>query len=211
MGVSLKQVSKILNMTRNEVMDLVAAGKLKAERKRKSLSVDESDLWIFLSHLKTETEAAVSSRPRQVSLPEMLAGPLIERLGALERTLSEKLDLLAENRRLEQELREAYLNIAGRDAEIEKLKGDMGSHKTLMEKEAEDRLRVLDEERALRDKEISDLVSRERKEFETVLQAERTLWSERLANERSNFESELEQLKTKAGLWSRLIRMLTWS
>ncbi|MGC9967978.1 MAG: hypothetical protein ABSE08_21575 [Syntrophobacteraceae bacterium] len=205
MGVSLKQVSKILNMTRNEVIDLVAAGKLKAERKGKGLTVEEPDLWVFLSRLKSETDATVPGRPRQVSLPEMMAGPLVERISALEEALSEKLDLSAENKRLELELHEARLDIADRDAEIEKLKGAMSGQETLVEKEA------LDEEREQMEREVSERISRERDEFETILRAERTLWSERLANERSRFEAELEQLKTKDGLWARFIRMLTWS
>jgi len=205
MGVSLKQVSKILNMTRNEVIDLVAAGKLKAERKGKGLTVEEPDLWVFLSRLKSETDATVPGRPRQVSLPEMMAGPLVERISALEEALSEKLDLSAENKRLELELHEACLDIADRDAEIEKLKGAMSGQETLVEKEA------LDEEREQMEREVSERISRERDEFETILRAERTLWSERLANERSRFEAELEQLKTKDGLWARFIRMLTWS
>jgi excisionase family DNA binding protein len=142
MGVSLKQASKILNITRNEVMDLVAAGKLKAERKGRGMVVDESDLWMFLSGLKPETEAALSSRPRQVSLPEMPAGPLIERVSALERVLSEKLDLLAENRRLEQELHRAHLDIAGRDEEIEKLRGAAAGREAPLDKKAGERRRV---------------------------------------------------------------------
>ena len=210
MGVSLKQVSKILNMTRNEVMDLVAAGKLKAERKGKGLTVDEADLWAFLSRFKPETEAAVSGRPRQVSLPEIMAGPLVERISTLEKALSEKLDFLAENKRIELELDRAHLDIADRDAEIEKLKGGM-TGRTLVEREAEDRVRALDEERAQMEREVSERISRERDEFETILQAERTLWSERLAKERSRFEAELEQLKKKEGFWARIVRMLTWS
>jgi chromosome segregation ATPase len=211
MGVSIKQVSKILNMTRNEVMDLVAAGKLRAEREAKGLTVDESDLWEFLSHFNPETKAAVASRPRQVSLPEMLAGPLTERISALEKELSEKLDLLAENRKLEQELQQSRLDIASRDAEIDRLKDDLAGREGPLEKQAEDRPRALDEERASMEREFSERISRERDEFEEVLQAERTSWSERLAAERCKLESELEQLKTKEGFWTRLIRMLTWS
>ncbi len=211
MGVSLKQASKILNMTRDEVMDLVAAGKLKAERKRKRLTIEESDLWVFLSRIKPEIEAAVPSRPRQISLPEMLAGPLIERISALEKQIAEKLDLLAENGRLAQELRQAHLDIAGRDTEIEKLRGDMVYQKQLLENEVEDRTRLLDEKWALMDREISERISRERNEFETKLQAERTLWSERLANERRAFELKIAQLQTKQGFWTRLMKILTWS
>ena len=211
MSVSLKQASKFLNMTRNDVLDLVAAGKLKAERKRKRLSVDESDLGALLSQQKPETAAAASSRPRQVSLPEMLTGPLIERISELERQFAEKLDLLAENKRLALQLQQAHLDIAGRDTEIEKLRGDMVHQKKLLEKEIEDRTRLLDEKSPLIELEVSERVSREREQFETILQAERTLWSERIAHEQHVFEAEIAKLQAKQGLLARLMRMLTWS
>ncbi|MGA2404958.1 MAG: hypothetical protein ABSG91_25185, partial [Syntrophobacteraceae bacterium] len=138
-------------------------------------------------------------------------GPLVERISALERQFAEKLALLAENGRLAQELRQAHLDIAGRDTEIEKLRGDMVYQKKLLEKEVEDCTRLLDEKWALMDREVSERVSRERDEFETILQAERTLWSERLAHERHTFELQIAQLQTKQGFWTRLMKMLTWS
>jgi len=211
MGVTLKQVSRILNMTRNEVVDLVAAGKLKAERKGRNLMVDESDIWVFLSRSKPETEAAMSNRPRQVSLPEMMAGPLIERIGHLERTLLEKLDLLAENRRLEQELQIANVELARKNAEIDKLRGGITARTMPAEDEDESLLRKLDQERALMEREVSERISRERDEFESILRAERVLWSERLADERRKYEAEIEELTKKEGLWTRIVRMLTWS
>jgi len=211
MGVSLKQASKILNMTRNEVMDLLTSGELKAERKRKGLIIEESDLGLFLSRTKPQIETGQSSRPRQVSLPQMLAGQLMEHISAMKTELSEKLDLLAENRQLAQELSRVRLDIASRDAEIEKLKTDTFQQKKLMEKENEDRMRVLAEERMLMEKQVSERVSRERDAFEKTLQAERTLWSERLEHEQLLFQSELNQLKTKQGFWTRLMKMLTWS
>ena len=67
------------------------------------------------------------------------------------------------------------------------------------------------EEWARMENEVAERISHERNEFETVLRAERTLWSERLANEKSRYDAELEELKKKEGLWSRIIRMLTWS
>jgi vacuolar-type H+-ATPase subunit I/STV1 len=209
MGVNLRQISKILNISRNEVMDLVAAGKLKAERKGKGLAVEETELRAFLSRSKAETGAALPDRPRQVSLPEVLAGPLAERVGALEKALCERVDLSAENRRLELELHKARVDIADRDARIESLNDGMSGRETLVEDE--NRLQALNEERARMEREVTERISRERDEFETILQAERTLWSERLANERSRYETELEQLRRKEGLWTRIVRMLTWS
>jgi len=208
MGVNLKQVAKILNISRNEVMDLVAAGKLKAERKDKGLTVDEQDLWTFLSRFNPETGAAVSTRPRQVAFPEMMGGPLAERISVLEKALSEKVDILAENKRLELELHKAHLDLADRDLEIEKLKEAATGQKAPTEDK--DRLKALSEEWARMERELTERISQERDEFETVLQAERNLWAERLANERSRFGSELEELRKKEGFWARIVRMITW-
>ncbi len=61
------------------------------------------------------------------------------------------------------------------------------------------------------DREVSERVSRERDQFETILQAERTLWSERAAHDRHVFEAEIANLQAKQGFLTRLIKMLTWS
>ena len=211
MGISLKQASKILNMTRNEVMDLLTSGELKAARKRKGLSIEEAELGLFLSRIKPQTETGASAKPRQASLPQMLAGPLLERINAIKTELSEKLDLVAENRQLEQELSRARLDIARKDAEIENLKTETLHQKELAEKEIEDRTRILDEGRKLLEKQVYERVSRERDAFEKTLQAERTRWSERLDHEQRLYESELNRFKTKQGFWARFMKMLTWS
>ena len=44
MGLTLKQASKALGMTEDEVMELVSAGKLKAERTGNRLKIDESEI-----------------------------------------------------------------------------------------------------------------------------------------------------------------------
>lgn len=207
MGVSLKQVGTILNMTRKEVMDLVAAGRLKVEQKNNRQTVDEADLAILLSDFKPDSEGATPGRPRQLSLPEMLAGPLTERIGGIEKVLSERLDLLAENKRLDQDLTRARADLAAREAELQKLKVE----KAVLEKEAMERQRSLDERREFMEKEFSDRSSREREEFEGRLQTEKKAWAERFAEERRKYASELQHLKSNQGFWNKLVKMLTWS
>ncbi|MHC1727197.1 MAG: helix-turn-helix domain-containing protein [Syntrophobacteraceae bacterium] len=211
MGITLKQASKALRLAESEVMDLVAAGKLKAEQKGKRLIIDESELEALLPPEHLEQKSSVAARPRQVSLPEMLVRPLTERISALEKEVSEQIGLISENRRLIEELRHKDREIAARDTEIERLKCDLVYQKRLLEKEIEDRMRVLDEKRVSMDRELSSRVGRERDEFVTRLEAERMLWSERLAREQEKCAAEVAELQTKQGFWTRLARMLTWS
>ena len=99
-------------------------------------------------------------------VPNLTENEILERISALEKELSFRLDLAAENMRIAGELRLKDQEIARKDIEIEKLQRDLIYQKRLLEKEIEDRLRVLDEKRALMDREVSDRVARERDEFE---------------------------------------------
>jgi hypothetical protein len=154
MGISVKQASKVLNLTENEIL---------------------------------------------------------ERISALEKELSFRLDLVAENMRITGELRLKDQEIARKDIEIEKLQRDLIYQKRLLEKEIEDRMRVLDEKWALMDREVSERVARERDEFEKRLALERDAWAERLSREQEKYAAGLAELQTKGGFWSRLVKMLTWS
>ncbi len=211
MALSIKQAAKILNVSREEVVNLIDSGKLIAERTGKGLTINELGIGALFSRTNQETEGGASGRPRQVSLPEMLIRPLAERIAALEKGLSEKLDLLSENKRLEQEIRQTHLDITVKDKEIEKLKGDLLYQKKLMEKEIEERMRLLDEKWALLERGVSERIAQGREEFEKTLQAERTLWSERLVREQERFEAEIAESRAKQSFWTRLMKMLTWS
>ncbi len=211
MAISIEQASKILKMSREEIMDLIDSGKLSAEQKGKDLAIDESELGGLLCRPNLETVASAPGKPRQLSLPEMLIRPVIERIAALEKELSEKMNLLIENRRLTEELRQTFLDAAGKDKEIEKLKADLVYQKRLMEKEIEEHARLLDAKWALMEREVAERIARERSEFERRLQAESALWSERLAREQERFEADIAELRSKQGFWTRLMKMLTWS
>ncbi|MEM5785985.1 MAG: hypothetical protein AAGU11_01625 [Syntrophobacteraceae bacterium] len=213
MDITLKQAAKALNITEDEVMELVSSGKIKAEQKGNRLSIDESSL--KSSGLPVRLEAAPApvktDRPRQISFSDALVHPVLERVAALEKTLAEKLDLFDENRRLAEELRGRDREIAQKDMEIEKLKRDLVYQKRLLEKEIEDRVRVLEEKKAIMDGEFAERVARERDEFERRIALERNTWSDRLAMEQEKFEAAISEAQARGGFWSRLSRMLTWS
>lgn len=211
MGITLKQAAKSLKLPESEIIDLVSSGRLKAEQKGKRLIIEESELETIAPRENLEQKPTVSNRPRQVSLDEVLVRPLTERVSALEKEVSEHLGLISENRCLIEELRRKDREIAERETEIEKLRCDLVYQKRLLEKEIDDRKRVLDERRVAMDGEIADRVARERDEFGTRLEAERRLWSERLAHEQEKCAAEIAELQSKEGFWARLARMLTWS
>jgi hypothetical protein len=211
MGISVKQASKLLKLTENEVMEYISTGKLKAEQKGKQLIIDESGLEALLSENTPRSENSMPGRPRQISISETMSIPILERISALEKELSFRLDLVDENRRIADELRLKEQAIAAKDIVIEKLQRDLIYQKRLLEKEVEDRTRVLDEKWALMDREVSERVARERDEFEKRLALERSTWSERLAQEQEKYAASLTELQTRGGFWSRLVKMLTWS
>ncbi len=212
MGLTLKQASKTLGMTEDEVMELVSAGRLKADSTGNRLKFDESEIEALApAEQAPAPDARPAGKPRQMSMPEALVRPVLDRMAALEAQVAEKLDLLAENRRLTEEIRHADRELASKDTEIEKLKRDLVYQKKLLEKEIEDRMRVLDEKWALMDREVSERIAREREEFEARLARERSTWSDRLAAEQEKFEADLARMRSKEGFWTRLLRMLTWS
>jgi excisionase family DNA binding protein len=214
MGLTLKQASKALGMGEDEVMELVSAGRLKAERAGNRLKFDESDIEALARAEPGPApapDAPLPGRPRQVSIFEAIVRPVLDRIAALEKQVAEGFFLLSENQHLAEEVRRLERELALKDTETEKLKRDLVYQKKLLEKEVEDRMRVLDEKWALMDREMSERVVREREEFEGRLARERSTWSDRLAAEQERFESNLAQLRSKEGFWSRLLRMLTWS
>ncbi len=210
MGLTLKQASRTLGMSEDQVMELVSAGRLKADRTANRLKFDESEIEA-LAPAKPPPDARPAGRPRQMSIPEAVVRPVLDRIAALETQVAEKLDLLSENRNMADEIRHMERELALKDTEIEKLKRDLVYQKKLLEKEIEDRMRVLDEKRALMDREISERISREREEFEARLARERSTWSDRLAAEQEKFKTDLARMRSKEGFWARLLRMLTWS
>lgn len=175
------------------------------------MSVDEIESGDAMPSEQSTENAASRGKPRQMSMNESLVRPVLDRIESMEKEFSEKLDLLAENRRLSGEVRRLDQELARRDVEIEKFKSELVYQKRLLEKEIEDRRRALEERWALMDREVSDRVAREREEFERRLASERSIWSERLKQGEEKFASDLAELQKKEGFWSRLIRMLTWS
>ncbi len=136
---------------------------------------------------------------------------ILERLAALEKRAADDRVLLEENRRLILDLRRKESEAAGKDLEIERLKRDIYYQKRLCEKEIEDRLRGLEERRRLLDEEVAEKIGQEKEQYERRLAVEQSLWSEKLAREREECDRKLAEALRRESLWSRLVRMLTWS
>jgi len=140
---------------------------------------------------------APRNRPRQISFPDALAGPIVERIAALEKQVSRSWPCSTKTGELIEELRCKDRELALRETEIEKAQARLVYQKKLLEKEIEDRARVLDEKWALMDREVSERISRERDGFEKRLAQERSAWSERLANEQEKFAATLPRCGQK--------------
>jgi excisionase family DNA binding protein len=149
--------------------------------------------------------------PKQTSLSDAVVRPVLERLSALERQLSERLDVIDENRRLAEEIRKSEQQIALRDQELEKLKRDLLYQKKIFEKELQDYAKLLDEKWAVREQEVEDRIDREREGFEQRLVLEKSVWSERLAQEQEKHAACLADAQRGQGFWAKIVRMLTWS
>ncbi|MEN6440818.1 MAG: hypothetical protein ABFD97_19780 [Syntrophobacter sp.] len=193
------------------MMEGIPMGKPMAEGKGEAVSTDESTPSPLLPAGGDASALVPDGRPRQDSLPEALVHPIVERIAALEKELSDRLALFDENRRLAEELRLRDREITQKNHEVETLKRDLVYQKKLLEKEIEDRMRVLDERRTLMDREFTERITRERDEFERRLAAEKDAWSDRLAREQEKHAASLAEIQTREGFWSRLGKMLTWS
>ena len=152
-----------------------------------------------------------SGAPKQTSFSDAVVRPVLERLTALEEDLSEKFGFLEENRRLFSEIRRIEQELSKRDHELERLQQDLVYQKRLFEKEIQDYARLLDEKWAVREQETEDRLERQSEEFEQRLEIERNIWSEKLDREQERSAAALAEAQRRQGLWSRFVRMLTWS
>lgn len=137
--------------------------------------------------------------------------PIMERLSALERHLKQKWDLLRVNQRLDQELREKDRELAAKDIEIERLQRELVYQRRLCEKEIEDQKKLIEEKWALMEREASERIAREREYFEEKLALEEKHWAEKISREQEHYARKLAEAKDRESLWSRLVKMMTWS
>ncbi|MFP5213667.1 MAG: helix-turn-helix domain-containing protein [Acidobacteriota bacterium] len=209
MELTIEEVARALNVNESVVRSYIASGKLRAEHKRLQVFVSEEDLQAFLE-TRASRQGDATEYPT-VTMPVEALTPLIDRIAALDARLEEQWNLIEENRRLAGEIRARDRALAQKDAEIESLKRDLAYQKVLAEKELEEQRRVFQEKWELMERETADKLAILQRSFEEKFEAERGQWEGKLAVEQENFAQRIAEARRREGLWSKLIKMMTWS
>jgi excisionase family DNA binding protein len=214
MHLSIKEAARFLNVSDNRVRGYIASGRLSVERKGRQILIPQAQLRDLLDAEKGFEDATPPASPED----HALAPPLKEaleairnRLAAVEAQIAEQWQLVAENQRLQELLREHARHMADKDLEIEKSRRDLVYQKRLGEKELEDHRLAFEEKQELMAKEASEKIAHERELLERRLIQEQHLWSERLAQEQERFAQRLAAMRDEEGFWARLMKMITWS
>lgn len=215
MDLSILTVARALDVSENTVRDYIASGKLRAERKGQHLFISESALRAFMDAeekaAEEETSAAAVEQSEPVAPSREMLQPIMYRLLALQKQFEEKMDLLKENQRLSEELKQRERELLLKGYEIEKLEHDLIYQKRLQDKELENHQIILEEKWAVLQKEASERIAQERKHIDEMLAMQERRWVEKLAEEKELLARQMAEAGRREGLWSRLIKMMTWS
>ncbi len=207
MELSLKEVGRLLNISELTIRDHIASGRLTAVSRGKEVYVTEEGLQAFLLF-----EAHPSPGPSELSsvLRDALR-PLVDRLASLETRIEDREALVEKNQRMSHELRLLDEEVAQKNLEIERLERDLVHQKRLRDQEREDRQKSLDEKWALLQEEATDRIAREREHLDALLAAEQARWEEKIAHIEASHARQIQDMQRREGLWSRLMRMMTWN
>jgi excisionase family DNA binding protein len=214
MRLSLKEAARYFKVSENKVRGLIVSGRLPVERKGRQILISEAQLKVLLDADQGSADEESRAGPDDLTS----AAPLTEalenigsRLSAVEGQIAEQRQLLAENQRLHELLRQHDRQMAEKDIEIEKLRRDLIYQQKLCEKELEDHRQAVAEKCVLSEREASERIARERELLEQRLIQEQHLWSERLAQEQERCAQRLVAMHNQEGFWARLMKMITWS
>lgn len=215
MDYNIREAAHILRLDERTVRHHIESGKLSARRERSQWIISSENLNAFIQSQKPRSEEAGSSKlaegPAGIPGEEKLLRALWERLDNLEKRLEEKEELLEENRRLLQELRNKEEELARKDSEIDRLQRDLLYQKHVLDKEREDQQKILDEKWEVLQKETAERLEAEREHLAEKLAIEQKHWAERFAVEHERYGEKLAEAKYRESLWSRLVKMMTWS
>jgi excisionase family DNA binding protein len=214
MLLSIREVAGILKLSEKSVRNLIASGKLIAERVGRRILVRQELLESFMDDngVKKFTSAEEeSSANRDCSTVSKGLEDVVERLTMLEGQLHELSLLLHKNNACFQELREKDALIALKESESEKLRRDILYQQRICEKEMEHCRKQYEAQCALLRDEFAEKLALERHHHEEKLAGEKALWSERLMSEQESFNLKLLHVKDREGLWAKLVKMMTWT
>jgi len=213
--LTVKEAAHLLGVSENKVRDLIASGSISVERKGRQILIAEAQLVGLTAGEKglEDTQPKVKPQPEPVVADSYRdALDLINtRLAELESQLGDKWQMVEENQRLHQLLRDQDRQLAEKDLEIERLRRDLVYQKRLFDKELEDE-RLASQERERRTaRATSESMAQEGQRLEQAVARERQIWAEKLAQEQERFAQMLASMRNQEGFWARLVRMITWS
>jgi len=149
MYLSIKEAALLLKVSENRVRAYIASGRLSVERKGRQILIPKEQLKsvVDLADDFENTESQDNSNPDTASAasPEVALQLINDRLAALEGRIMDNQQLFAENQLLHQRLREQDRQLAEKDLELERLRGELVYQKRLGEKELEDHRLALQE------------------------------------------------------------------
>jgi excisionase family DNA binding protein len=214
MRLSIKEAARYFDVSENKVRGFVVSGRLPVERKGRQILISEAQLKALLDADRgvadEEFQASPDDRPSAPPITEALKA-IGSRLAAVEGQIAEQRQMVTENQRLHELLRQHDRQMAEKDVEIEKLRRDLVYQKKLCEKELEDRRLAIEDKWMLMEKEASERIARERELLEQRLIQEQRIWSERFAQEQERCAQRLAAMHNQEGFWARLMKMITWS
>jgi excisionase family DNA binding protein len=215
MLLSIKEVAGILEVSEKSVRNLIASGKLAAERVGRRVLVRKDLLESLLAGSRVGGSTFVGSdilnNCGDDSSTSKGLEMVMDRLTILEKQVQDLASLIRENNDHFHELREKDALLAQKEVELEKLRRDILYQQRICEKEIEHCRKHHDEQCALSREEFAEKLALERHYLEEKLAVENAIWSERLAREQESFNLKLLEIKEREGLWAKLVKMMTWS
>jgi hypothetical protein len=136
---------------------------------------------------------------------------LLERLTVLELQLSQRLDLAQENQDMRAALRVAERELAAKTLEVERLKNELLLQKRVWEKEVERARQSAMERESILRQEAAEKLALAQGFLDRQAQLEKERYLERSIRERDRIDRQLDDYHRAESLWSRFMRLLTWS
>jgi hypothetical protein len=213
MPLTIKEAARRFGISELAIKNHIVSGQLTVERKGRQVLLDEGALAALV-----QREQPIDRNVGHQVAPSWLEAFRTEtlkffsdRLEILEKSMLERKLLQKENQSLQEALVQQQREISQKELEIAKLQRDLLYQQRIHEKEIQEHALRFEEKSALVQQQAADRWARERERIEQVLEEERRLWSDRLAQEQERYAHKLAEIRSQEGFWARLMRMITWS
>lgn len=212
MGLTISETARLLGVKEHVVRGYLAEGKLAFGVAGGRVTIPQAavDALLHPGLRPLPSDPALSTRSG-LSAQEDTVRAVLTELFLVQEKLEERLELLHENQRLHQLLRDKDRALAERNAEIDRLKRDLIQQRGLAERQIEDRQRSLDAKRVILEEQTAQRLAREQELCREQVARLEEQWAERLAEEQERSVRERTDARRHDGFWARFLKMLTWS